>query len=384
MADLSQLNVNNTDYNLKDAAARNDIQSTQTVSGNPITLTDCAPINAESLVVKLEPKQEGSGDPSPTNIRPITGYTECEVDDVGVNQWDEEWELGSLNMDTGAKANANNLIRSKNFIPIKSNTNYFFKYFAPELSNTNFYICFYDNNKQFLSSVSAHDTVTTPLNAYFMLFRCHSNYGTTYNHDISINYPSTYTEYEPYHSSNAIIQFGQTIYGGKSDFVKGGTSAEITCIEMDTLSWTYNTSYSHNVFTATLSDSETFEATSKLVCSQYKQSEQNSSSNSSTIGYMSDGDIQIKRSSKQIFVYDSRYTDAATFTTAMDGVQLCYKLATPTTISTPPTALKLLQGTNNITTNGTTINLGYQPDNVIGELKGMIQDLWDYVLSQGE
>lgn len=53
---------------------------TKDASGKPIILTDGAAFNAEGLVVTLEPKQSGSGDPSPTNVRPITGLTECVVD----------------------------------------------------------------------------------------------------------------------------------------------------------------------------------------------------------------------------------------------------------------------------------------------------------------
>ena len=50
---------------------------TKDASGNPIILTDGAAFKAEGLVVTLEPIQSGSGIPSPTNVRPITGYTEC-------------------------------------------------------------------------------------------------------------------------------------------------------------------------------------------------------------------------------------------------------------------------------------------------------------------
>lgn len=52
----------------------------KSVSGNPITLTDGSARKAEGLVVTLEPKQSGSGTPSPTNVRPITGLTECVVE----------------------------------------------------------------------------------------------------------------------------------------------------------------------------------------------------------------------------------------------------------------------------------------------------------------
>lgn len=49
---------------------------TKDASGNPIILTDGAAFKAVDLKVSLSPKQSGSGTPSPTNVRPITGYTE--------------------------------------------------------------------------------------------------------------------------------------------------------------------------------------------------------------------------------------------------------------------------------------------------------------------
>lgn len=52
---------------------------TKDASGNPIILTDGSAFNAVDLKVSLSPKQSGSGTPSPQNVRPITGYTECVV-----------------------------------------------------------------------------------------------------------------------------------------------------------------------------------------------------------------------------------------------------------------------------------------------------------------
>ena len=68
-----------------------------------------------------------------------------------------------------------------------------------------------------------------------------------------------------------------------------------------------------------------------------------------------------------IWVKNSNYSDVNTFKTAMSGIKLVYEKATPDTISTPPTDLKLLQDTNNLTTNGTTISLDYIPNNSIGD-----------------
>lgn len=49
-------------------------------SGDIITITDGAENTPlKSAVVNIEPAQSGSGDPSPTNIRPISGWTQAKV-----------------------------------------------------------------------------------------------------------------------------------------------------------------------------------------------------------------------------------------------------------------------------------------------------------------
>ena len=43
-----------------------------------------------SLKVAIEPQQEGSGDPSPTNVRPISGWDEVDVTRAGKNLFDKD------------------------------------------------------------------------------------------------------------------------------------------------------------------------------------------------------------------------------------------------------------------------------------------------------
>lgn len=62
-----------------------DAIPTETASGNPIHITDAAACPAESVVTTLEPVQEGSGDPSPDNVRPITGHTGVELKHSGAD-----------------------------------------------------------------------------------------------------------------------------------------------------------------------------------------------------------------------------------------------------------------------------------------------------------
>ena len=52
----------------------------KSASGDIITITDGADnMPLFSAVVNIEPVQSGSGDPSPTNIRPISGWTQVNV-----------------------------------------------------------------------------------------------------------------------------------------------------------------------------------------------------------------------------------------------------------------------------------------------------------------
>lgn len=62
------------------------------VSGNPVT---CNPVEDYPLsaVVTLEPKQAGSGDPSPENVRPISGY-----DSVTVTQSKDEAQVKQITL----------------------------------------------------------------------------------------------------------------------------------------------------------------------------------------------------------------------------------------------------------------------------------------------
>ncbi len=62
-----------------------DAIPTETASGEMIAIDDAANYPAESVVTILEPMQEGSGDPSPDNVRPITGYTGVELTRTGKN-----------------------------------------------------------------------------------------------------------------------------------------------------------------------------------------------------------------------------------------------------------------------------------------------------------
>lgn len=107
---------------------------------------------------------------------------------------DAKWGkiTGTLADQTDLKTAGNNdRIRNVTPIPVKPNTTY---YKTPNVSN----VYFYDANGNFISYSSTTPFFTTPNNCYFICFFTIDTYGTTYNHNIAINYPSTIQAYIPY------------------------------------------------------------------------------------------------------------------------------------------------------------------------------------------
>ena len=199
---------------------------THTVKG-PIASfrsADKAPI--ESLKIHFLPKQEGSGDPSPVNIRPISGWTDSDFDQHGINLWDEDWEIGRINVNTGKNDNnVTSTIRSKNYIPCRPGTKYFIKH---SMGTNNLCLFFYDKHKNFISYGWKYSLeVTVPDNCYYLRFYLHSTYGTEYHNDVGINYPSSKMSYVPY-SGNARISItfpasGKNQFNPNAEWIIGST-----------------------------------------------------------------------------------------------------------------------------------------------------------------
>ena len=147
------------------------------------------------------------------------------------NIWDEEWELGSINTTTGANSPSSAQIRSKNYIAVKSGKTYYIK------TPSYVWFLFYDKDKNVLTSdLPAGQTqsanarsyggsiksFTIPNNCSYVRFYCQGIYGTTYNNDISFNFPDTDTEYHKYTGVNIPVSLGSSITDGATvDLLSG-------------------------------------------------------------------------------------------------------------------------------------------------------------------
>lgn len=190
----------------------------ETASGAIVSITDGADnIPLKSCVVTMLPIQEGTGDPSPENVRPISGYDSGTVWGTGINVWDEVWEEGAIAKATGENVVQLNSIRSKNYISVKAGESYYLK------STQGVYVRFYDADKVYLGSDysvqnKAEIAFTVPDNARFIRF--YSGVAT-YGNDISITHPSTDHDYHAYTGASYHSDFPSTVYGGTWEVMEG-------------------------------------------------------------------------------------------------------------------------------------------------------------------
>lgn len=342
-----------------------DVGDQNTAVGNPLSFTTDSAQVSQGTVITLEPIQSGSGDPSPSNERAISGYDEIDLGVPRVNQWDEKWEVGALN-NIGQKVSGANRTRTKNYIPCIPGRNYYFK--GPD--GISIYVCYYDANKHFVSaSTNSFNAVyETPLNCYFMMFNTGTDYGGTYNNDISINYPSTDTTYEPYNPITDIsIQLDSTIYGGMLDVESGELVVDRGIVDLGDLTWTYNAG-GKSEFASPLPLAKFASATFSNpngVCSIYPVLSGTYSSATTVDKTLRYADKGYNTTIPYITIFNSTYNNASTFKTAMAGQKLIYELATPLTYHLTPHQVKLLQGANVVTSNGTSISLKWREGQVM-------------------
>jgi len=243
------------------------------------------------------------------NIRPISGWNSVKVSATGVNLWNEEWEKNAAYNNQGQKVVWANAIRNLSPIYVSPNTSYYLKFGT---TNT-VYVYWYDENMDFISieTCGSPKVITSPSNARYMNFNTNANYGTTYNNDISINYPSTDTAYHPF-VGNPYTQYFGGLLNGTYGFV-----------DLGTLNWV---STGDGRFKASISDIKVAPIrTLCLICTIYQP---NLGSNP-----FLDKSIYNGSNEAGVIVYDSTYSGgtASAFTDAMDGVYLIYELATSIT-----------------------------------------------------
>ena len=312
------------------------ILPTDTASGTIATFETSLTLPLVECKAQIVPTQEGSGDPSPSNVRPISGWTACNVTRAGANIWDEQWQEGYY--DTAGIYHTGNYVCSKNPICILGGA----AYFIVVPSGHTLYICFYDKDETFINRVSFSTSqgYVIPNNAAFLQFNMGGSYGTTYNNDISINYPNTDTEYHAYTGTTVTIDLDGTVYVGELDVKRGVLTITHTLYDMSALSWSKNGS-TPTFYSGIVQGIK--EQTADFYCTCYLPSV-NGGYNAQNLKCSLRGETGQTR----IWVCDNSFETAADYKASLTNQKIVLPKATPTEVTLTPEEITTLVGENNI------------------------------------
>ena len=226
-----------TDPNVCDWAKKD---SEYNVTGNPVTLEnfEYMPMN---VVTVLEPKQAGSSDPSPDNIRPITGYNALGLNHAGKNLFD--FRKASLNQYGVFDENG----RFTNTAGEEAGTeqyNYGFQEWNGRSGMIAHNVIMWESGRtKYTRTITVQPDTTTFCFRLFGIRECAiwiENLGIpagtklTFSFDmiddtpgrqvvdnIQIEFGGSATDYKPGHFAPYTVQIGQTVYGGKLGWLTG-------------------------------------------------------------------------------------------------------------------------------------------------------------------
>lgn len=323
---------------------------TDTASGAIASFSDGADdLPLKSLVVDINPIQDlSNGDPSPENLCPISGWDEVNVQRTGKNLFSFDpakaktgtTDAGTIRAYCPLGVSNCTLSFSAELIDsgsVSTATINIGKLKDGKLSALNSFIWPNGITKR---------TVTFSENEQAVLMTSDSSVTSIITnipkYHICVTTGSTPQSYEPYTGRSITIDLGQTVYGGKLDVLSGELVVDRASVDLGTLDWARSSERFYSLLSPVAKPSGNYNVPVNAVCSAYKNLSQNAV-------YAKNIGIAIQSlAGNSLYVYDPKYTDASAFKSAMNGVQLCYELATPLEIQLDAHTLNSLYGVNNI------------------------------------
>lgn len=223
------------------------------------------------------------------------------------------------------------------YFPCAPLTDLYLRWGGEEIGNFNIVINFYDGDKNWLSGVAYYQNPyhTTPENAAYFRISSAQPSGTIC---INVSDPAFNGQYEPYNGHTLPLNFtehfptGFNGVNGIFDEVVSDENGKFTDgekrfgkVDLGDLTWTYdsNQRFISSALSPAASQTpgSTFKFTNEINSYGYYDA------SSPIAGNVADKAMSLYNG--RIYLYNSAYTDAATFKAAMNGVPLVYQLATP-------------------------------------------------------
>ena len=339
-------------------------QEEKSVTAGIVTVEDADGGDA-GLTLNLEPHQSGSGDPSPENVRPITGWTGVKVTRAGKNVFPSKGltrtlngitihsnDDGSFTVNGTATATAQFDLTLNNELKLQSGQ-YTVDLLADKAVTFDIrHVWWFFYNLDASADIATYQmSKTFTINAVTATrFYLRIISGTTVDnvtlYPMLVYGSDAPTEFEPYNGNtyNISLSSAGTVYGGSLDVKSGKLTVDRVGVTISNLTWTYDSSNTRfttssitNVIQKPSADNVLLAG---LMSSAYTaRAATQLAANDGSIGVLSNG---------QLLIRDTNYTVASNFVSAMGTQSIVYPLATPQTYQLTPTEVTMLIRHNTI------------------------------------
>lgn len=343
------------------------VTNPQTKSGTVVSIDSDGGDKAVSLVATIEAVQAGSGDPSPTNVRAITGWTAANVTVAGKNLISfksllDKWGSGYTDLGDG----------SYNVTSAGTGYREPFRFASKDIDVTlsgeitqlsgsvGWRLQLLNSSGEVVAALGSGSTTLSGKGCKLRLNYSTGGTGANYK-NIQVELGTTATAYEPYTGTTTTTALGRTVYGGTLDVVTGVLTVTHEAVDLGTLNWTKGTDATGVFFRSSIAGIKSPTSQSAVVnaiCTNYK---------AASVNNVVDNSFACSTNGTTFFVRDLRYTDAAAFKTAVSGVFLVYELATPQSYNLTAQQVELLAGQNNVwaDTGDISITYGHDPNKLV-------------------
>ena len=377
--ELNEINDDVTDLKEDYAQILDSAYVTDTASGAIASFQDGANnVPVKSLTVNIEPVQSGSGDPSPDNVRPISGHTQAVVTRTGKNLIPTPYQSadggevtvngmtftpnndGSITLNGTAAANAVYYIRSSGTalnlkkgtytvkgIPGGSSSTVSIRIYASETIG-------YARSNDFTFTLDEDTRIGVSLYAY-------SGY-TANNLTIKplLEVGSISSEWEPYQGQTVTIDLDGTCYGGTLDVTTGVLTVDRAIIELsENWAWAKSSSYPGGYYTSRESVTPTAKDFTPFISSHAKTARNISEYDYGTCFF--DGSINFRIMSADSTLQDWKDYIVSQRTNGTP-ITMCYTIEQSLTYTLTPQDIKTLLGTNNIWSDAGDVEVDYRAD----------------------
>ena len=363
-----------------------------TASGDIASFPDGTATPLKSLIVNVEPVQAGTGDPSPSNIRPISGRAGCKVNVTGKNMLPDVYSSGNSYTVNGITY---------------TNTNGIIKVTGTPTGNA-YYIMFPNTDGQRLSLKAGTYTIScaeTTANCIVnfnvngvglnVLNNNQHSYTFTASNDtemfaniltngnsavdltlhIQLETGSTATAFKEYSGNSYTVTWGDEFFGGVVDVVSGKKVKEIAKIVLNgtqnalIVNWRPTANSVGAVFPYSLTNNKVL--TVDVLLPNIKANYLKTVTYGDAFNGSEDAAISAVATASGVSIYgiciripDPSITTQTLLTEYLSAnpLEVCYELATSEITSITPTPVNALEGYNNIWSDAGSVDVTYRAD----------------------